>query len=274
MASVARMIVAAIQMCSGVDVGANIARATHWLARAADAGARLAVLPENFALMARSSAERRAAAETPGDGPVQEAMAQAASRHGLWIVAGTLPLILPDEERVAAASLVFDPAGHCIARYDKIHLFDVDVPDSDESHRESAAIAPGRRVVVVPTPIGTLGLTVCYDLRFAELFRALSVSRAEVLIVPAAFTVPTGAAHWEVLLRARAIESQCDVIASAQTGRHENGRETYGHSMVVDYWGRVLASQPQGEGIVTATLDASARERARERFPVLRHHVL
>lgn len=267
--------IAAIQMTSGDLVGENLARARRLLGKARDAGAVIAVLPENLGFMGRRDADKLVVAEEPGDGPMQAALAASAREFGLWIVAGTLPLRRHGESRIAAASLVFDATGRVVARYDKMHLFDVDVPGSAvESHRESTHITPGTSPVVVDTPVGRLGLSVCYDLRFPELYRALIEQGAIWLAVPSAFTVPTGRAHWESLLRARAIENLAFVVAAGQSGFHPNGRETYGDSMIVDHWGRVLARLPRGEGVVIADLDFPAQEAARANFPVLAHRRL
>jgi nitrilase len=188
-------------------------------------------------------------------------------------VGGTIPLRAGPDGRVAAACVVYRSDGHSVARYDKIHLFDVDIPARKESYRESAHVAPGSRPQVVDTPAGRLGLSVCYDVRFPELFRALSAAGAQLLSVPSAFTAPTGRAHWETLLRARAIENLCYVIAPAQSGFHANGRETYGDSMIVDYWGRILRRLPRGTGCVVAELDLAAQAEVRESFPALRHRI-
>jgi predicted amidohydrolase len=263
--------VAVVQMQSGADVAANLASAERLIGEAAAKGAALALLPENFAGMG-SGPTRHAHAEAPGDGPLQRALGAAARRHGLWLVAGTLPL-RTDGGRVRAASLVFDPSGAQVARYDKLHLFDVDVPEG-ESHRESAAIEPGEGSTVVDTPVGMLGLSVCYDLRFPELYRELTARGATLLMVPAAFTATTGAAHWEVLLRARAIEDQCYVLAAAQHGEHPGGRRTHGDSMIVDPWGKVLARQAAGEGVVCADIDPAGLVGLRRSFPVLVHRRL
>jgi nitrilase len=193
---------------------------------------------------------------------------------GLTVVAGTLPIRVPGESRCAAASLVFGPDGAQLARYDKIHLFDVDLPGHSETYRESAGTVPGRDVVVADTPAGRIGMSVCYDLRFAELYRRMAARDARLFVVPAAFTVPTGEAHWEVLLRARAIENLAFVVAAAQWGSHENGRATYGHSLVVDCWGEVLDRLPAGEGCVVADIDLERQAAVRRRFPMLTHRVL
>lgn len=264
------MKVAVLQMQSGADVAANLARADELLGTAAAKGAMLAVLPENFAAMGGSA--KLAHAELPGAGPIQRALAGSAKRHGLWIVGGTLPLKAA-QGRVRAASLVFDADGVQVSRYDKIHLFDVDVPDG-ERHRESDTTEPGSELVVVDTPVGRLGLSVCYDLRFPELYRGLVAQAATLFAVPAAFTATTGAAHWEVLLRARAIEDQCYVLAAAQHGEHPGGRRTHGDSMIVDPWGVVLARQATGEGVVCADIDPAGLVGLRRSFPVLVHRRL
>ena len=268
------MNVAAIQMTSGPDVVANLGVAGELLRQAADAGATLALLPENFAFMGLKDSDKLAVGEAPGAGPIQDALSELASRLSLWIVAGTLPLKRPDEAKVAAACLVFDAQGRQRARYDKIHLFDVDLPERGEVYRESAHIAPGQAPVVIDTPVGRLGLSVCYDMRFPELYRELVAHGAQVLAMPSAFTVPTGQAHWEVLLRTRAVENQCYVVAAAQWGRHASGRETYGDSLVVDFWGRVLVRQAAQVGVITAPIDLAALGQVRESFPALRHRVL
>lgn len=268
------MKVAALQMTSGPDVEVNLAVALSLLADASAAGAQLAALPENFAFMGLDDADKRKVAEEEGNGPIQALLMESARRLGLWIVAGTVPLRLPEEERVAAASLLIDADGRCVARYDKIHLFDVELPGRKESYRESANIAPGKGLIVAETPAGRLGLSVCYDVRFPELFRALSGAGAQTLVVPSAFTAPTGRAHWETLLRARAIENLCYVIAPAQSGIHPSGRETYGDTLIVDYWGQVIGRLPRGRGIVVCELDLERQAEARTAFPALAHRVL
>jgi predicted amidohydrolase len=268
------MKVATIQMNSSPDVTQNLGVAGTLLAEAAAGGAVLALLPENFAIMGAREADRLAVAEVPGAGPIQDAMAELAQKLSLWIVAGTMPLRGHSGTRVAPASVVFDANGRQVARYDKIHLFDVDIPEKNEIYRESATFEPGKEPILVETPVGLLGLSVCYDMRFPELYRQLSARGAQLLAMPAAFTVPTGLAHWEVLLRARAIENLCYVLAAAQWGRHANGRETYGDAMIVDYWGRVLARRPSGVGVVLAEIDAAAQASVREGFPALKHRVL
>ena len=266
--------VAALQMCSGPEVAANLEIAARLLAQASAAGARVAVLPENFSFMGRADADKRAIAEADGDGPVQRFLAQQAKALGLWIIGGTTPIAEAPGERVAAACLVYGDDGRRMGRYDKIHLFDVDIPGHQQSYRESAHIAPGARPTLVPTPAGLLGLSVCYDMRFPELYRIMAAAGAQWFTMPAAFTVPTGRAHWEVLLRSRAIENLSYVVAAAQWGQHANGRETYGDSLIVDYWGTVLTRLPHGSGIVVAQLDVSAQQETRSHFPALMHRVL
>ncbi|RUQ35558.1 MAG: carbon-nitrogen hydrolase family protein [Candidatus Competibacteraceae bacterium] len=267
-------IMAAIQMVSGPSVADNLAVAAELLAQAADQGAQLAVLPENFALMDRQEEGKLAVSEAEGDGPIQAFLAEQADRHRLWLVGGTIPLrVAGDERRVYAACLLYDDHGRPVARYDKVHLFDVQVVGSAERYAESATIAPGRRYVVADTPLGRLGLAVCYDLRFPEQFRTMVGHGMEILALPAAFTATTGAAHWDVLLRARAIENQCYVIAAAQGGRHANGRETYGDSLIADPWGGVLQRLPQGPGVVLAEWNREHLENVRRQFPALTHRV-
>jgi predicted amidohydrolase len=268
------MKVAALQMTSGADVSENLAQARVLLKQARDRDARLAALPENFAFMGIKDADKRAVGEADGSGPIQDFLAATASELGLWIVAGTMPVKSGADGRVAAASLVFDASGKRVARYDKIHLFDVDIPGKAETYRESAHVAPGQKAVVVDTPAGRVGLSVCYDIRFPELFRQLSAAGAQILAIPSAFTAPTGRAHWETLMRARAIENLCHVIAPAQSGFHANGRETYGDSMIVDHWGVVLQRLPRGQGCVVADVDLNRQEQARTSFPALTHRML
>ena len=265
------MKVAAVQMTSGPDVAANLEQARELLEEAAVRGAALAALPENFSFMGLRDADKRAVAEGDGEGPAQEFLAATARTLRLWIVGGTVPLVAGADGRVAAASLVYNSDGERVARYDKIHLFDVDIPGRAESYRESAHVAPGSRAAVLDTPVGRLGLSVCYDVRFPELYRHLSAAGAQLLAVPSAFTGPTGRAHWETLLRARAIENLCYVVAPAQSGFHPSGRETYGDSMIVDYWGRVLQRVPRGRGCAVAEVDLARQAGVRDTFPALIH---
>jgi Predicted amidohydrolase len=263
---------AVIQLRSGGDVSRNLARIETLLKQAAEQGAALALLPENCSHFGARERDKLAVAEADGSGPIQDRLADIARRVGLWVVAGSVPLRVDgDDARVHAACLVYDERGERRARYDKIHLFDVEVPGGQRYH-ESASIAAGpTRVVTLDSPVGRLGLSVCYDLRFPELYRALSAAGAEVLCVPSAFTVPTGRAHWNALLAARAIENQCYVLAAAQQGSHPNGRETYGHSLIFDPWGERLAMRPRGEGVALAELSSTRLAEVRSRFPALSH---
>lgn len=263
------MDLAAVQMTSGPETAANLEQAGELLEQAAARGVRLAVLPENFSFMGLKDADKRSVAEADGSGVVQDFLGATARRLKMWIVGGTIPLRAGSDGRVAAACLVFDADGKRVARYDKIHLFDVDIPGRAESYRESAHVAPGAQAVVIDTPVGRLGLSVCYDVRFPELFRHLSAQGAQLLAIPSAFTSPTGRAHWETLLRARAIENLCYVIAAAQSGIHPSGRETYGDSMIVDFWGQVLQRLPRGRGCAMASIDPTRQASVRESFPSL-----
>jgi len=264
---------AVIQMVSQSDVEGNLAQARKLLEQAAAAGAKLAVLPENFAAMGRRDIAAIGHAEAMNEGPILPWLKLAARDLKLWIVAGTLPL--PPEGRpdgkVTACSLLVDDQGEQVARYDKLHLFDVDVADARGRYRESDDYAHGSNVVVADTPVGKLGLTVCYDLRFPELYTALREAGAELITAPSAFTAVTGAAHWEILLRARAIETQCYVLAAAQGGVHPGPRETFGHAAIIDPWGRVLAEQAQGEAVLLAERDSEEQASIRARMPVSNH---
>lgn len=265
-------------MTSAPEVEANLASARTLLERARAEGAALAALPENFAIMGRKERDKVAVAESPGEGPIQAFLGHCARELGLWIIGGTIPLRVDGEpERVAAASLVFDERGRCVARYDKIHLFDVDVTnrEKNERYRESATVAPGSQPCVVPTPLGRIGMAVCYDVRFPELFRVLQEQGAEILSLPSAFTAPTGKAHWELLARARAVENLCYVLAPAQSGIHPNGRETWGDSLIVDPWGQVVSRVTDaGPGLAVAEIDRTVQQELRERFPALSHRRL
>lgn len=264
---------AVIQMVSQDDVLANLAEARRLLTDAAEQGARLVVLPENFAAMGRRDLAVLGRAEALGEGPILPWLEQTAKTLGLWIVAGTLPLP-PDGQPNAkpnACSLLIDDQGQRVARYDKLHLFDVDVSDSHGRYRESDDYAFGAKVVVADTPVGKLGLTVCYDLRFPELYSNLREAGAELISIPAAFTAVTGQAHWQILTRARAIETQCYVLASGQGGTHLGGRQTFGHSALIDPWGRVLAELPGGPGVLLGQRDAAEQAAIRQRMPVAQH---
>mgnify|MGYP001583640666 CR=1 FL=1 len=265
---------AVIQMNSGADVAANLEQAAALLEQAAATGAVLAALPENCAFMGAKERDKLTHAEADGTGPIQQFFADTAARLKLWILAGTLP-IRAEAEHVYAASCLYDAEGLRVARYDKIHLFDVDVGNG-ERYRESNSITPGALTpAVVQTPIGALGLSVCYDLRFPELFRTHAALGATVLSVPAAFTAKTGAAHWHTLLKARAVENQCFVLAPGQCGTHPGGRSTYGHSLILDPWGETLAEvREDAPDFAIAELDPARLQSVRERFPALAHRRL
>jgi len=271
------MKVAAIQMVSGVQRDANLARAGALLAQAAAQGAELAVLPEYFCIMGQRDTDKIPLAEADGDGPVQSFLADTARALGLWIVGGTLPLRSPEDGHVYNTSMAYAPTGERVARYDKIHLFRFD--NGNEQFDERRVITPGRQPVLFDLPSRDghrwrIGMSVCYDLRFPELYRALARENVDLLLVPSAFTHTTGSAHWEVLLRARAIENLAWVVAPAQGGRHENGRRTWGQSLVAGPWGDVIAQQAEGEGVVLAEIDAAQLAQARARLPALSHRVL
>jgi predicted amidohydrolase len=261
--------VAAIQMTSGHIVADNLAEAGALLREAKDAGAEVACLPENFSFIGLKDADKVAVAESDGAGVVQDFLSATAAELKLWILGGTIAIRSKSDKRVANTSLLIDADGKRVARYDKIHLFDVTIPGRNEQYRESNHVVPGREPVLADTPVGRLGLSVCYDMRFPELYRELVSRGAEWLAMPAAFTVPTGRAHWETLLRARAIENLCYVVAPAQWGTHSSGRETYGDSLIVDYWGQVLARLADGTGVISADFDLGQQGESRARFPAL-----
>jgi nitrilase len=265
-------IAAVVQMVSSSQVASNLTALQSYFSKAQAAGAKLLVLPENFAFMGKQETDKLAIAEIYGQGELQEAVSKCAKQYKMWVIAGTLPL-KGTGDRARSSCLVYDDAGKCVARYDKIHLFDVQVSD-EEAHQESHTIEPGDKVVVVDTPIGRVGLTVCYDLRFPELYRQLVIQGAEVFSIPSAFTAVTGAAHWDMLCRARAVENLCYVLAANQGGLHDNGRHTYGHSMIVDPWGSVIAEQQKETGVVAADIDLSHLRQLRKMFPCNEHHVL
>ena len=261
--------VAALQMVSTPRVAENIATATALIAQAAMLGAKLVVLPEYFGILGMKDTDKVAVRESDGSGPLQDFLAAAAARHGVWVVGGSVPLSCDEPGKVLNTTLVYDDKGRRVARYDKIHLFGFE--SGTERYQESATIVPGSTPVALDTPFGRLGLSICYDLRFPELYRALA---ADIIAVPAAFTATTGRAHWELLLRARAVENLAWVIAAAQGGRHENGRETWGQSMVIDPWGNVLACQAKGAGIVIAEIDPAFQQKMRASLPALGHRIM
>jgi nitrilase len=282
------MKIAALQMVSTPDVGRNLDAAGRLIAQAADAGAGLVALPEYFCLLGRRDADKLAIAEAPGAGPIQAFLADAARRHRLWVVGGTLPIAAPaappatpvpvtaadtgPPARALNRCCVYAPDGHLAAHYDKLHLFAFD--NGRESYDEGRTLDAGAEPVALQAGPLRLGLSICYDLRFPELYRALMEPPCDLIAVPAAFTHTTGRAHWELLLRARAVENQCFVLAAAQGGTHENGRRTWGHSMVIDPWGEVLALREEGEGVVLAELDLVRIAQVRQQLPALAHRRL
>ncbi|MDD0810903.1 carbon-nitrogen hydrolase family protein [Curvibacter sp. RS43] len=271
------MKVAALQMVSATRVDANLQAAHTLLQQAAEQGAELAVLPEYFCLLGARDTDKLAVQERPGQGPIQDFLARAARELGLWIVGGTLPLSTAQPERVTNSCLVWSPAGDCVSRYDKIHLFCFD--NGRERYDESRVLEAGHQPACFDLPsrdghTWRIGLSICYDLRFPELYRAYARDGAQLMLVPSAFTYTTGQAHWELLLRARAVENLAYVLAPAQGGVHENGRHTWGHSLAVSPWGELLAEQAQGPGVVLAELDAAVLQRCRAQLPALGHRVL
>ncbi|MBS1215607.1 MAG: carbon-nitrogen hydrolase family protein [Proteobacteria bacterium] len=261
---------AAIQMVSAASVEANIAAADALVAEAASAGARLVALPENWSFMGRGERDKLSVRERDGSGAAQDFLSRAAKRHGVWIVGGSIPMECGEPDKVANVCLVYDEAGRRAARYDKIHLFGFQ--RDEERYDEAASVAPGRDPVAVDAPVGRIGLSICYDLRFPELYR--SFGAVDLITVPSAFTYTTGAAHWETLLRARAIENLAWVIAPAQGGTHASGRRTWGHTMIVDPWGTVRAELAEGPGVIVADIDPAFQAEARASLPALRHRVL
>jgi nitrilase len=262
--------VAAVQMVSTPDVEENLDTARRLLAEAASKGATLVTLPEYWPIMGMADTDKVGLAEQPGHGLIQDFMAAQAREHGFWLIGGTLPLASGDAGRVLNTTLVYDPQGKPVSRYDKIHLFGF--TKGDETYDEGRTIVPGAAVGSFDAPFGKVGLSVCYDLRFPELYRAMG--EVALIVVPAAFTHTTGMAHWEVLLRARAIENQCYVLASAQGGTHRNGRRTFGHSMLIGPWGEVRSQLPEGEGVVAGEVDTDFLAEVRQSLPALKHRKL
>lgn len=262
--------IAALQMVSGPRVADNLAIAGRLIEDAVGQGAQLVALPEYFPIIGATDTDRVRAREDFGQGPIQDWLAATARRHGVWIFAGSLPLTADAPDKMRNASLAYNPAGECVARYDKVHLFGF--KKGDEVYDEAAFIEPGNQLVTVDTPFGKVALSICYDLRFPELYRALAP--VDLILVPAAFTETTGRAHWEILLRARAIENQCYLLAVGQGGRHENGRLTHGNSMIVDPWGEILDRKQKGPGVVIADLDHDRLAEIRQSLPALAHRKL
>jgi deaminated glutathione amidase len=262
--------IAAVQMASGPEVSANLREAAHLIALAARDGARLVALPEHFALLGMDERDKVRAREAEGRGPIQDFLASSARRHGIWIVGGSVPLLASTPDKVRNSLLVYDDRGELAARYDKIHLFGFEM--GEERYTEARTIEPGREVVVLDSPFGRIGLSICYDVRFPELYRAMG--EVDLILVPSAFTETTGSAHWETLVRARAIENLCYVLAPAQGGVHANRRETHGDSMIIDPWGVVLDRLPRGSGVVTGTMDRTHARRLRQSLPALAHRTM
>jgi len=262
--------VAAVQTVSGSDVARNLAEIEPLIAHAAEAGAQLVLLPEYFGLMGMRATDKVAAAEADGAGPQQAFLARAAQRHAVYVVGGCVPIASSDPQRVRSACLVYGPDGRRVARYDKMHLFAFS--EGAERYDEAQTIEPGARPVAFESPWGRIGLSICYDVRFPELYRSLG--DMALVLVPSAFTVPTGKAHWSLLLRARAVENQCYVLAAAQGGTHPNGRATYGHSMLVDPWGNVVGERDTGAGCVVGEVDATILADVRRKLPALAHRRL
>ena len=267
------MKIAALQMLSTPDVDRNLATARRLIADAARDGAKLVGLPEYFCFMGHHDRDKLAIAEAPGDGPIQQALSDAAREHGIWVMGGTLPIRSADPDHVMNSNCVYAPDGRLAARYDKMHLFRYD--NGRENYDEGRVLLAGTEPVAVDVDSLRVGLSICYDLRFPELYRRLTFAEGrrpcDLLAVPAAFTYTTGRAHWELLLRARAVENQCYVIAPAQGGTHETGRRTWGHSMIVDPWGEVLSVLPEGEGVVMAEVDPARIAAVRTQLPALTH---
>jgi deaminated glutathione amidase len=262
--------VAAVQTVSGDDVSANLAQIEPLIARAVDAGAKLVLLPEYFGLMGARAIDKVAAAEKDGEGPQQAFLARSAQQHSVYVVGGCVPIQTGDAKRVRSACLAYDPHGRRVARYDKVHLFAFS--DGAERYDEAQTIEPGDHAVSFESPWGRIALSICYDVRFPELYRSLG--EVVLILVPSAFTVPTGKAHWSLLLRARAVENQCYVLAAAQGGMHPNGRATYGHSMLVDAWGNVVSERATGAGCVVGEIDATCIADVRRKLPALAHRRL
>jgi len=263
----------ALQMTSTASAAENLEQVAHLLTQLPEARPQLVVLPEAFSCFGAGDKAQLQGAEQLGEGQIQQRLAALAKQHGVWLVAGTMPIVeTSTATKFSAACLVFNDQGERVARYNKMHLFDVEVEDATGTYFESKYTAAGTQVVTVKTDFGTVGLAVCYDVRFPELFRALREQGAEILVLPSAFTQVTGAAHWHQLVRARAIEQQCFMVAAGQVGVHQNGRETFGHSMVVDGWGQVLAEQAQAPGVISAAVDLSTLNNIRKRIPVAEHN--
>lgn len=265
--------ISAIQMTSTPSVKDNLTIVDSLIKQAVDQGSNLIVLPEMFPIAGLETTDKIKVSEQFGEGPIQDFLSHQAKKNRLWIVGGTIPLKCEQPHKVKAACLVYDDLGNMVGRYDKIHLFDVSISES-ESYQESATTEPGTNITVVDTPLGKLGLSVCYDIRFPELFRRLFNLGAEIFAIPAAFTVKTGQAHWEILSRSRAIENFCYVVGACQAGTHRNGRQTYGHSLIINPWGEIINSLADGIGVITAEVDLEKLRQIRKNMPIADHQTL
>tara|TARA_Y100000992_G_scaffold192358_1_gene130683 strand:- start:2659 stop:3477 length:819 start_codon:yes stop_codon:yes gene_type:complete len=265
------MTLASIQLTSGPNIQANLLEVSRYLKDISKTNVKMVVLPENFALMPENDQEFIEHAEIEGSGPLQDFLSQCSEKYKLWIIAGTIPLKTNQSSKVSSTTLVYNDSGDVVCRYDKIHLFDVQLPNSNESYAESKVFKPGKEIKVIQTPIGIIGLSICYDLRFPELYRLQHDHGVEIMVLPAAFTHQTGKVHWETLVKARAIENLCYVVTACQGGYHISGRQTYGNSMIVNPWGQVLSRIDSGSGFIEADVNLKQLHSIREKFPVLSH---
>ena len=263
--------VASIQLSSGPNIQANLLEVDKYLEQISKTDSKLVVLPENFALMPENDSEFLTYAETEGSGPIQDFISDKAKGYKLWIIAGTIPIKTNNPKKVTSTTYVYNDKGEVVSRYDKVHLFDVELPNSDESYNESEVFQSGKDLKVLETPAGIVGLAICYDLRFPELFRLQESSNVEILVIPSAFTEQTGRVHWETLVKARAIENLCYVVTSCQDGYHISGRQTHGNSMIVNPWGQILSRLESGSGFIESEINMKKLNSIREKFPVLDH---
>tara|TARA_B100000989_G_scaffold283885_1_gene250183 strand:- start:24530 stop:25339 length:810 start_codon:yes stop_codon:yes gene_type:complete len=261
--------IAAVQMNSSADVDENLNKAEGFIREAAQQGAEVVVLPEMFAMMGKHESDKLTIKETLGDGPIQTWLSKTAGMNNIWVIAGTIPISSNDPNRAFASCLVYDTYGSQVSHYNKLHLFDVDIRAASENYRESETTLAGWDIIDIESPVGQMGFAVCYDVRFPELFRLLIRRNVDLFVLPSAFTEATGRAHWHSLLRCRAIENLSYMVAACQVGKHANGRRTYGHSMIVDPWGDILAELPEEEGIIVADIDLARVKQLRREFPVL-----
>ena len=263
--------VASIQLSSGPNIQANLLEVGKYLEQISKTNSKLVVLPENFAMMPESDSEFLTNSETEGSGPIQDFISEKARIYKLWVIAGTIPIRTDNPKKVTSTTFVYNDMGEVVTRYDKVHLFDVELPNSDESYNESEVFQNGNDLKVVKTPAGVIGLAICYDLRFPELFRLQKSHNVEILVIPSAFTEQTGKVHWETLVKARAIENLCYVVTSCQDGYHISGRQTHGNSMIVNPWGQIMSRLSSGSGFIESEIDIKKLNSIREKFPVLEH---